>query len=85
VGDIVSAVDVGQSTVSHHLRILHQGGFVHIRRVGTSSIVEINEDCLARFPATTAAILGQIVDDSPDCSGCEDANPAEVLSELHSS
>src|SRR6266511_4541733 len=30
VGEIVAAVDIGQSTVSHHLKLLAQVGFVHV-------------------------------------------------------
>ena len=35
VGEIVDAVDVGQSTVSHHLKLLTDTGFVHVERRGT--------------------------------------------------
>ena len=31
VGEVVAAVDVGQSTVSHHLKLLADTGFVHVR------------------------------------------------------
>jgi len=32
VGEIVDAVDVGQSTVSHHLKLLADTGFVLVER-----------------------------------------------------
>ena len=35
VGEVVAAVDVGQSTVSHHLKLLAETGFVHVERRGT--------------------------------------------------
>ena len=34
-GEIVDALDVGQSTMSHHLQILGETCFVHVERVGT--------------------------------------------------
>jgi DNA-binding transcriptional ArsR family regulator len=34
VNDVVDAVDIHQSGVSRHLRILHEAGFVHIRPDG---------------------------------------------------
>jgi len=52
VGEIVEAGNLAQSTVSHHLRILREGGFVRVQRRGTSSLVVLNETCLERFPAT---------------------------------
>ena len=37
VGEIVAALDVGQSTISHHLQILGESCFVRVERSGTSS------------------------------------------------
>lgn len=34
VNDIVNVVDIDQSGVSRHLRILHESGFVHVRPDG---------------------------------------------------
>ena len=39
VAEIVDAVDVGQSTVSHHLKILGDVRFLLVEREGTSSLV----------------------------------------------
>lgn len=43
VGEIVDAVDVGQSTVSAHLRVLAEVGFVHVEHRGTASWYRIND------------------------------------------
>lgn len=59
VGEIVALVDVGQSTVSHHLRLLLQAGFVRVQRSGTTSAFEVNPQCLSRFPATAAIIMDE--------------------------
>ncbi len=60
VGEIVDAVDIGQSTVSHHLKILAESGFVHLAQAGTSSLYEINRACLERFPTAAETVMGRV-------------------------
>jgi DNA-binding transcriptional ArsR family regulator len=73
-GEVVAALDVGQSTVSHHLQILGETCFVHVERSGTQSWWRINERCMACFPSATELIMGRLPlvapwDDSGDtCS-----------------
>ena len=43
VGEIVAAMDVGQSTVSEHLRRLAETCFVHVEHRGTASGAEMGE------------------------------------------
>ncbi|MGA9112559.1 MAG: metalloregulator ArsR/SmtB family transcription factor [Candidatus Dormiibacterota bacterium] len=57
VGALVERVDVGQSTVSHHLRQLADVGFVQLRREGTTTWCEINRGCFAAFPQAAASIM----------------------------
>ena len=59
VGEIVGAVEIGQSTVSHHLKTLAETGFVHVTKVGTSSFYEINGACLERFPTAAETVMGK--------------------------
>src|SRR3990172_9013808 len=59
IGEIVDALDVGQSTVSHHCRILEQAGFVLCEKQGTSTNCRINERCLAMFPTMADVVMGQ--------------------------
>ena len=59
VAEIVDAVDVGQSTVSHHLRILSDVRFVLVDRQGTSSWWRINEQCLGCFPTAAELVMGR--------------------------
>src|SRR5215207_10351494 len=70
-GEVVEAMDVGQSTVSHHLQILGETCFVHVERSGTQSWWRINDRCLACFPSAAELIMGQLPlvapwDDSDD-------------------
>ena len=60
VNEIVDAVDVGQSTVSHHLKILGDVRFLLVERHGTSSWWRINERCLACFPTAAELIMGRL-------------------------
>lgn len=60
VGDIVDAVDVGQSTVSHHLKRLAQTGFVTVEHRGTSSWFRINDRCLTAFPSAADIVMGEL-------------------------
>ena len=58
VGEIVERVDVGQSTVSHHLKILGDVRFILVERVGTTSLWRINEACLDCFPTAAELVMG---------------------------
>ena len=58
VGEIVDCVGVGQSTVSHHLRVLAEERFVHMQADGTRTLVTVNADCLQALPEAAARIMG---------------------------
>jgi ArsR family transcriptional regulator len=47
VGDIVSALNVTQPTVSHHLSILRAAGLVDVRREGKQVYYTLNQTRLA--------------------------------------
>jgi len=59
VAEVVEAVDVGQSTVSHHLKILGDVRFLLVEREGTSSMWRINENCLDCFPTAAELVMGR--------------------------
>ncbi len=60
VGEIVERVDVGQSTVSHHLSRLAEAGFVLSERRGTSTYFAVNERCLECFPTAADLVMGRV-------------------------
>ena len=60
VGDIVETLDLAQSTVSHHLRILGEVRFLLVERQGTTSRWRINEQCLTCFPTTSEIVMGRL-------------------------
>jgi ArsR family transcriptional regulator len=62
---IVDALDVGQSTVSHHLRVLGETGFVRVRRDGTVRWWGVNERCIERFPAAAELVMGRVAAPRP--------------------
>lgn len=60
VGEITARLDVGQSTISHHLARLSDVGFVLVDRVGTSTLWRVNTDCLRCFPPAVDVVMGRI-------------------------
>ena len=63
VGEIVAGVDVGQSTVSEHLRLLAETCFVLVEHLGTSSFFQINEKCIDCFPSAAEFVMGKVRED----------------------
>jgi DNA-binding transcriptional ArsR family regulator len=60
VGEIVAGVDVGQSTVSEHLRLLAETCFVLVEHHGTSSLFRVNESCIECFPSAAEFVMGKV-------------------------
>src|SRR4051794_10772582 len=65
VGEIVERVDVGQSTVSHHLKILGDVRFILVDRVGTTSLWRMNTACLECFPTAAELVMGRVPATAP--------------------
>lgn len=59
VGEIVERSAVGQSTVSHHLKMLAEVRFILADKRGTSTFYEVNRTCQSVFPGAVRAILGE--------------------------
>lgn len=62
-GEITDRLDVGQSTVSHHLAKLADVRFLLVERVGTASLWRVNEACMAAFPSAADVIIGNVPGD----------------------
>jgi DNA-binding transcriptional ArsR family regulator len=60
VKEIVTAVGVGQSTVSAHLRRLADLEFVFVEHAGTASFYRVNAECLTAFPAAADVVMGRL-------------------------
>jgi ArsR family transcriptional regulator, arsenate/arsenite/antimonite-responsive transcriptional repressor len=58
IGQLVARVDIGQSTVSHHVRVLAEAGFILHERHARTSRVSVNQDCLSALPDAARAVLG---------------------------
>ena len=70
IGELVEALDVGQSTVSHHCRILEETGFVLCEREGTTTRCRINARCLTMFPTAADIIMGRGPKEDELADGC---------------
>ena len=57
VCDIVDRFPLGQSAVSHHLKVLRDVRFVQAERRGTFMYYRVNHACLAEFPNAARHIL----------------------------
>jgi DNA-binding transcriptional ArsR family regulator len=71
VGEIVQVVDVGQSTVSAHLKVLADARFVLVERRGTAAYYRINDACVACFPSAADLVMGRPVPVPPACPSSE--------------
>jgi DNA-binding transcriptional ArsR family regulator len=67
VGEIVEAVDVGQSTVSAHLKVLADVAFVLVERRGTAAYYRINDACVDCFPTAADLVMGRPAPTTPAC------------------
>jgi len=70
VGEITDALDVGQSTISHHLAKLADVHFVHVEQRSTSSYWTVNAACLAAFPSAAEMVMGRIPIDFTKAMEC---------------
>jgi DNA-binding transcriptional ArsR family regulator len=59
VGEIVAAVDVVQSTVSAHLKVLAEVRFLLPAPRGTATYYRINDACVDCFPTAADIIMGR--------------------------
>ncbi|CAA9558275.1 MAG: hypothetical protein AVDCRST_MAG73-3467 [uncultured Thermomicrobiales bacterium] len=57
VCDIVDRFPLGQSAISHHLKVLRDVRFVVAERRGTFMYYRVNRACLAEFPEAARRIL----------------------------
>ncbi len=71
VGEITDALDVGQSTISHHLARLADVRFVLVEHVGTSSLWRVNGACLAAFPSAAEMVMGAVPIEFTEAMACE--------------
>jgi len=66
------ALDVGQSTVSHHLAKLAEVRFLIVEHVGTSSLWRINSACIAAFPSAAEMVMGRVPIEFTEAMECEE-------------
>jgi DNA-binding transcriptional ArsR family regulator len=59
VGEIVAAVDVVQSTVSAHLKVLAEVRFLLSEHQGTATYYRINDTCVDCFPTAADIVMGR--------------------------
>ncbi|MFB9928257.1 helix-turn-helix domain-containing GNAT family N-acetyltransferase [Amycolatopsis halotolerans] len=60
VGALTEILGTSQSTTSHHVRKLADVGFVHLEKVGTATVVTVNEACCTGLPHAADAVMGML-------------------------
>ncbi len=70
VGELVEAVDIGQPTVSHHLKVLAEVGFVQCQPKANTTLWSVNERCLECFPSAAEVIMGALPRYAPQDDEC---------------
>ena len=60
VGDLAARTGISQSTCSHHVRKLAEPGFVLLTRVGTTTVVSVNQACCTGLPHAADAVMGAL-------------------------
>ncbi|GAA1436789.1 hypothetical protein GCM10009641_37180 [Mycobacterium cookii] len=75
VGDLAQALEVSQSTCSHHVELLRRVGFVVVDKVGTSSMVSVNAACCTGLPHAADVVMGTL--SAPPC--CPEDLPVDVV------
>ena len=59
VGELDQQLDIASSTLSHHLRELHQAGLIEMKRQGKQILCSVNPDTLARLRTVFGTDLNQ--------------------------
>lgn len=60
VGDLAQTLGISQSTCSHHVRRLADVGFLIVDKVGTASVVSVNQSCCTGLPHAADAVMGTV-------------------------
>ncbi|QBR93346.1 helix-turn-helix domain-containing GNAT family N-acetyltransferase [Nocardioides euryhalodurans] len=80
VGDLADRLGISQSTCSHHVRKLAEVGFVLVEKVGTSSVVTVNQACCTGLPHAADVVMGTLA----ELPCCPADLPADVVVEATS-
>jgi DNA-binding transcriptional ArsR family regulator len=67
VGAITAELEVGQSTVSEHLKVLAGVRFVLAERRGTAAYYRVNDACVRCFPSAADIVMDRPVPAAPSC------------------
>lgn len=59
VGELVTAMNLAQSTVSQHLKVLSDVRFVLVEPAGNARHYRVNEACISCFPSAADVVMGR--------------------------
>jgi ArsR family transcriptional regulator len=80
VGELARVLQLPQSTVSRHLKVLYESGWIGRRSEGTASLYWMDREALSRGASALWEVVGGQLGESPTLSE-DDHRMAEVLAE----
>jgi L-amino acid N-acyltransferase YncA len=75
IGDLAQRLKISQSTCSHHIKRLADVGFVKLDKVGTSTVITVNQECCTGLPHAADVVMGTV--EQRPC--CPEDLPADVV------
>ena len=75
IGDLAEQLKISQSTCSHHIKRLADVGFVMLDKVGTSTVITVNQECCTGLPHAADVVMGTV--EQRPC--CPEDLPADVV------
>ena len=64
VGELVDQIGKSQSTVSRHLRLLADDGYISTEPDGTRTLISVNQECMSAPPQAARRIMA-VDDETP--------------------
>jgi L-amino acid N-acyltransferase YncA/DNA-binding transcriptional ArsR family regulator len=80
VGVLAEQVGISQPTCSHHVKKLADVGFVTVRKVGTATMVRVNDACCVGLPHAADVVMGALAV-RPCCPQPSDGITVRALAE----
>jgi ArsR family transcriptional regulator, arsenate/arsenite/antimonite-responsive transcriptional repressor len=76
-GEVTLCLDLAQSTVSQHLRVLVDAGLIEFKAEGTRNCYTVRTDRVAALRGIISEVLGEIClsEAAPTCNKAPDATP----------
>ena len=79
--ELLEKVSMGQSTLSHHMKIMCVSGIIRSRKKGTATYYRINPDGAQNAVSLLASLTGAECPKKDEPAAAEETKPAEIKEE----